>query len=92
MNERLEKLLDEVAHEIAKIWDGEVTASISVGGEYRSITVVEWEEDKEKPVELRKRRELYGSWHNEGKPWEPDQSEAQNEYCRGLGCLLEKEA
>ena len=90
MNEKLERLLDEVAHEIEKIHEPDLHTSISIRGNYRSITIIKWG-PCEGPVEQQKRREIYDSWHYEGTPWEPNGSEGQNEYLRRIGCLLETE-
>ena len=90
MNEKLEQLLDEIAHEIEKIFEPDLHTSIGIRGNYRTITITKWG-PCDGPVEQQKRRELYESWHYEGTPWETDRSNGQNEYLRSVGCLLEEE-
>ena len=91
MNERIEKLLNDLTEAAKETWgeSAQVNVSLCQDG-YQLISVEEWEENPELPVEARKRRILYESWRYIGEKWRADQSGEQNEYYRQRKCLLEK--
>lgn len=92
MNERIEKLLNDLTEAVKETWGESARVNVSCHPDgYQSISIEEWKENPELPVEAWKRRELYDSWRYSGENWRADRSGEQNEYYRQHKCLLEKE-
>jgi hypothetical protein len=91
MNERIEKLLNDLTEAVKETWGESAQFHVSLGKDgFQFISVEEWEENPEWPVEAWKRRELYESSRHIGEKWRADRSGEQNEYYRQRKCLLEK--
>ena len=91
MNERIEKILNDLTEAVKETWGESARVSVSCHPDgYQFITIEEWDENPDLPVEAWKRRELYESWRSIGKNWRADRSGEQNEYYRQRKCLLEK--
>lgn len=87
IKETLEKLSRLVLEEFPDY----TSASFSVDAAgYLSISVVKWDRDVEKPVEDRKRRELFDQYRCSGKDSWSDQKDEQNAYYEKIGALLEE--
>ena len=91
MNERIEKLLNDLTEAAKETWgeSAQVHVSLCQDG-YQLISVEEWEENPELPIEAWKRRKLYDSCRYIGEKWRADRSGEQNEYYRRGNRLLEK--
>ena len=91
MNERIEKLLNDLTEAVKETWGESAQVYISLCDDgYQFISVEEWEENPELPINKRKRRILYDSYRYIGEKWRADRSGEQNEYYRQNNRLLEK--
>jgi hypothetical protein len=91
MNERIEKLLNDLTEAVKETWGEPAQFHVSLCKDgFQSISVEEWEENPELPIEAWKRRKLYDSCRYIGEKWRADRSGEQNEYYRRGNRLLEK--
>lgn len=91
MNERIEKLLNDLTEAAKETWGESAQVYINLCDDGQQfILVQEWEKNPELPIEARKRRQLYDSWRYIGENWRADRSGEQNEYYRQKNRLLEK--
>ena len=90
MNERIDRLIEELAEAVREAWPEGTKFSLSshIDG-YRNLTVVEWKDDETLPIEEQKRREVYDSYKLSGV-WTTDRSQEQNDFYRKEKVLLEK--
>ena len=87
IKETLEKLSRLVLEEFPDYTSANF--SVDVDG-YLAISVVKWDRDEEKPVEDRKRRELFDQYRCSGEDSWSDKKDMQNAYYEKTGTLLEE--